>query len=341
MHGSNQTGLIVGNYLWIPTGHATGSDCRYWYTNSVEWPWHPNIMVFDKRTGERVAQDDVEIGGHQHGNWGSLSSAVVNGQRQVFWGDAHGIVHAFKAPETFPEGEVSTLEEVWRCDANPKEYRVTEDGTPMPYAAWFSNAGPRTEGWCEIIATPVYHKGRLYVALGRDKAYSGRGGKRRIGDGGVVCIDPTGSGDVTDTHKLWFTKINRTFCTPSIDEEGLLFVADHAGWVNCLDINQQGKLLWKEDIKACIWNYWQAVGDGKIYVMNEARDFHIIEADRDGGLLFHKEFRATNNPQAGMTDGILIVGTNRHLTAYGGPEFMKTHEPVATEQESSKDKASQ
>jgi hypothetical protein len=41
-----------------------------------------------------------------------------------------------------------------------------------------------------------------------------------------------------------------------------------------------------------------------------------------------------------MVDGILIVGTNRDITAYGGPEFMKTHEPVATEQEPSKDKAS-
>jgi hypothetical protein len=35
-----------------------------------------------------------------------------------------------------------------------------------------------------------------------------------------------------------------------------------------------------------------------------------------------------NNPQAGMTDGILIVGTHSTVAAYGGPEYMKTHQPM-------------
>jgi outer membrane protein assembly factor BamB len=327
MHGTHGTPLILGDYIWITTGHATGSDCANWYTNSIEHPWHPNILVFHKETGQRVAQDQIVLGSHQHGSWSSLSSAIVDGRRQVFWGDAHGYVHGFAVPDTFPEGKVSTLREVWRCDANPKHYRVMEDGTPMPYAAYMGRMGDRRIGWCEIIATPVFYKGKLYVPLARDKAYSNQEGRRRIGNGGVMCIDPTGSGDVTDTHQVWFSQINRTFCTPSIVNDKL-YIASHAGYVTCMDLRQEGKILWQEDINACIWNYWQALGDGKIYVMNEQRDFYIIEADDDGGVLFHEELAASNNPQAGMTDGILIVGTRRDITAYGGPEYMKTHKPM-------------
>lgn len=327
MHSAHGTGLILGDYLWMPTGHATGSDDSYWYVNSLDHPFHPNIMVFDKKTGKLVAQDDIPVGAHQHGNWGGLSAAEIDGKQQVFWGDAHGIVHAFEAPGSFPEGKVSTLKEAWRCDANPREYRQMEDGTPMPYAAYMG-PGPKEIGWCEIVSVPVYHEGKLYVTLGRDKAYSPGKQGRHVGRGGVVCIDPTGAGDVTDTHKLWFSEINRTFAVPSITDDGLLFVADHAGYLTCMDINDKGRILWTGDIRACIWNYFQAVGDEKVYVMNERRDFYIFQADRDGGQLFHKQMHSTNNPQVGMTDGILIVGTNRDITAYGGPEYMKTRKPM-------------
>ncbi len=332
MHGTHGTPLILGDYIWITTGHATGSDCDNWYTNSIEHPWHPNVLVFHKETGELVAQDEIILGPHQHGSWSSLSSAVINGRRQVFFGDAHGYVYGLAAPDTFPQGQVSTLEEIWRCDANPKEYRVAEDGTPMPYAAYMGQMGDRRIGWCEIISTPVYYKGKLYVSLARDKAYSNQEGKRRIGNGGVMCIDPTGTGDVTETNQVWFSQINRTFSTPSIVDDKL-FISTHAGYVKCLDLQQEGKVLWQEDITACIWNYFQAVGDGKIFVMNEQRDFYIFEADHDGGQLFHKEMAASNNPQAGMTDGMLIVGTRRDITAYGGPEYMKTHKPMSAVKE--------
>jgi outer membrane protein assembly factor BamB len=329
LHGPNGTGLLIGDYWWVPTSYSTGSDCLNWISNSIEAPFHPNIIVLDKRTGERVAEDRVIIEPFQHGQWGSLSSAVIDGQRQVFWGDGAGWVHAWKVPDSFESGKITELEEVWRCDANPADYRRLEDGTPAPYAGYQGYIyGDQRIGPCEIISAPTYYEGKLYVALGRDKAYSPAKGKRRFGGGAVVCIDPTGEGDVTDTHKVWTnTEVHRTFSTPSIVGD-LLFISDHNGYLYCLDIADKGKLVWKRDIDATIWNYFQAVGDGKIYVMNEQRGFHIFTADREGRELFAAEMDAANNPQVGMTDGILLVGTRRHIAAYGGPEYMKTHEPM-------------
>ena len=331
-HGAHGTGLIVGTYLWITSGHATGSDDENWYSDSIEHPWHPNVLVLDKHTGRIVAQDDVAVGGHQHGSWGSLSAGLVDGRMLAFWGDSAGWVHAFEVPETFPAAKRTTVREVWRCDANPAQYRRDpETAAPMPYSAYMGGMfGDQSIGPDEIISTPVFHDGKVYVTLGRDKAYGVKEGHRSIGRGGVVCIDPSGSGDVTDTHKLWTnTSVNRTFCTPSIVGD-LLFVADHAGYVHCLDIADGGKSVWKQDIHATIWNYFQAVGDNKVFVMNEDKDFFILRADREGGRLFHAEMDSANNPQPGMTDGILIVGTRKAISAYGGPEYMKTHQPMST-----------
>ncbi len=329
MHGTHTTGILLGDYWYVATGFALGSDCPNWVTNALERPWHPNIVVLDKETGELVAQDQVVVGPHQHGQWSSLSSGVVNGRRLVFWGDGFGYLHAFEAPEEFEGDGVATLEEVWRCDANPKSYRWTEDGLRRPYAAYMGGMGPQDEGPCEIIGTPVFHQGRVYVTLARDKEYSPSEGPRHIGAGAAVCIDPTGTGDVTETHKIWTnTEVNRTFCTPSV-VDGMVIFADHGGYVNGLDA-RTGETLWKEDIHACMWNYFQAVGDGKVYVMNELRGFFILKADRDGGRLFHAQVDGSNNPQAGMTDGILIVGTKRSIDAYGGPEYMQEHGPAET-----------
>ncbi len=323
MHGSHGTGVIIGDYWYQPTGYATGSDCHNWMTNSLESPWHPNLVVVNKQTGELVAQDDIVLGNHQHGSWASVSTGVVNGKQLVFWGSPYGYVHAFEAPKSFPAGQVSTLKEVWRCDANPAEYRVREDGVHLPYAAYMGQFGPRSIGWGEIVGVPVFHNGKVYVAITRDKAYSDSRKGRRIGNGAVTCIDPTGSGDVTKTHKVWTNKtINRTFCPASIVGDKLM-IATHAGYAHALKLDT-GEELWKQDIQRCIWNYWQNVGDGKLYAMNEKKDFTIIDIN-DGKILFHAELDASNNPSVGMTNGILIVGTQRSIAAYGGPEYMKAH----------------
>jgi len=85
-----------------------------------------------------------------------------------------------------------------------------------------------------------------WVTLTRDVHYNAKGkgddSHRYQGNGALVCVDPTGN--VTETHIRWLQRdLNRTFGTPSISDEGLLFVADRAGWLSCFDIQKQGERL--------------------------------------------------------------------------------------------------
>jgi outer membrane protein assembly factor BamB len=105
----------------------------------------------------------------------------------------------------------------------------------------------------------------------------------------------------------------------------MVITADHGGYLLSIDKNT-GETLWKGDFDKCIWNYFHAVGDGKVYVMNEQRDFHIFDAE-NGEELFSAQMDGQNNPQVGMTNGILIVGTTRSIDAYAGPEYLKDNKP--------------
>ncbi len=331
MHQPAGTGLIIGDQFWLPTGHGPGSDCHNWESKSVSAPFHPHVIVFDKKTGKVIAHDTFDMGPIQHGQWSSLSTGVVNGKQLVFFGDAYGYLHALEVPEIDPatiEKPVA-LKQVWYCDVNPHSYRYDEKGRLIPYKGP-GGVGPSTSGPCEIIAAPVFHNGKIYVTLTRDVHYSQhRKDKddpfakyRYWGDGALVCIDPNGEGDITKTNKVWeCTEVNRSFCPPSI-VDGLAFFADHSGYVNCVDI-KDGKLLWKFDVEATVWNYFQIAADKKLYITNERDDLFIINATREGGLISRRKLDAKNNPSVGITDGIVIVATGKSITAYKGPGYKK------------------
>ena len=124
-----------------------------------------------------------------------------------------------------------------------------------------------------MIATPVVWKNRVYVAIGQDPEH---------GDGvGILhCIDATKTGDVTHEGKVWSYKdIGRSISTVSITEDGLLFVAEYAGKIHCLDA-ETGKPYWVHDTQAHIWGS-TLVADGKLYIGTEDGNFlHLQRGQR-------------------------------------------------------------
>ena len=97
-------------------------------------------------------------------------------------------------------------------------------------------------GMSEIIATPVFYKNRVYVAIGRDAAM-GRG------RGALHCIDATQTGDISATGRIWtYQGLDRSLSTVSI-ADGLLYVADVAGRLHCVDA-ETGHCYWIHECKS-------------------------------------------------------------------------------------------
>ena len=164
-------------------------------------PDAPTLIVLDKRTGRFLARDTAPTAANMlHGQWSSPSMGTVQGRKLVFLGGGDGNCYAFEALAGVPEDPV-TLKTAWwvRLQSAGISF-VRRDGHDGPLHARRQAAKDTINklndgsfvGMSEIIATPVFYKDRVYVAIGRDPDH-GRG------RGALLCLDADQTGDSTKT----------------------------------------------------------------------------------------------------------------------------------------------
>jgi len=251
--------LLIGDLLWVGTStgisHSSGRRALY--------PDAPSLIALDKRSGRLVAVDHERIGARTwHGQWSSPAYGVVGGLPLVFYGGGDGVCYAFDARPRLEAGrQVGVLRKVWWFDCNPASLRF-RDGMPIPYKT-------PGDGPSEIIATPVFHANRVYVAVGQDPTHG-------PGRGCLSCIDATGEGDISRSGTVWqYLNIGRSVSTVAA-AEGRVYAADYAGYVHCLDA-ATGRPLWIHDTEARVWAS-PLVVDGKVFVGTEKGDMWILAA---------------------------------------------------------------
>jgi outer membrane protein assembly factor BamB len=252
---ANSSVLIHGDYVYVGTANGV-------YDGKVVLPTAPSLIALNKTTGQLVARDDGQISAKVfHGQWSSPAAITVEGRELIIYGGGDGECYAFEpvAPGTTAP---TVLKEVWNFDANPPGYRE-RNGKLIDYWSLVKKGGKDllTDGELvspsEIIGSPVIYKDRVYVTIGQDPLH-GRG------RGAVSCIDAKGHGDITASGRIWqYENIGRTLSTVAI-ADGLLYVAEHAGKIHCLDA-ETGDVKWIYDTAEEIWSSTLVV-DGKVFV---------------------------------------------------------------------------
>jgi outer membrane protein assembly factor BamB len=292
-NASNSSLIVVDDLIYACT--SNGQD---WTHVNIPSPHAPSLVAINKLTGKLAGEDDAGIGTRIfHGQWSSPSAGTVNGRPLIFFGGGDGFCYAFDAKPAKVD-DTDFLKKVWWFDCNPPDRKV-KDGKPIKY--------PAAEGPSEINATPVLWQNRIYVAVGQDPEHG-------EGVGNLLCLDPTKTGDVTQTAKIWnFDKINRTISTVSITPEGLLFINDFSGFVYCLDAHT-GKLFWTHDMKAHMWGS-TLVADGKVYTGDEDGDIVILAATKEKKVLFETNLGAPVYSTPIVANGVLYIASNTHLYA--------------------------
>ncbi|NDC63798.1 MAG: pyrrolo-quinoline quinone [Planctomycetia bacterium] len=255
---TNCSVLVLGDHLYVGTGNGV-------YDGKIVLPTAASLIVLDKRTGELLARDDGRISAATfHGQWSSPTLAESNGKRRVVYGGGDGVCHAFEPLTASAKGAggPAILREAWYFDCNPPGYR-DRGGVPIDYWA-LVRGGPReldADGMLvspsEVIGSPVFHGGRIYVGIGQDPVHG-------PGRGALSCIAVDGHGDVTRSGRVWqYLGIGRSLSTVSV-VDGLVYAAEHAGRVHCVDA-ATGRLQWVHDTREEIWSS-TLVADGKVYV---------------------------------------------------------------------------
>lgn len=299
-------------------------DGRFLYCvscNGVDAPHvkclRPNarsFIVLDTQTGKLLATDTEDLGHTMwHCLWSPPSMGTVNGKKLVFFGGADGICYAFEALTDVPN-EPTHLKKVWQYDCDPPSFRHPNGQNPFNYYIGDKRKKYSTNkddgkflGPSEIISTPVFHDGRVYVTIGQDPTH-GRG------RGLLQCIDASKEGDITHTGCVWtYDGIERTIASVAIDDhDGLLYAVDLPGRVHCLDV-KTGKPLWVYETHAETWGT-PVIADGRIYITNK-KGLTVMAAGKEPKLLATVPLGSGSYGTPVVVNGTLFITSQTNIWA--------------------------
>jgi outer membrane protein assembly factor BamB len=119
------------------------------------------------------------------------------------------------------------------------------------------------------VSQPVYYKGLVYVNSGwlfeDNKPFWSR----------QYAVDPTGKGDVTNTHVRWtFEEDVPQTATPLI-VDGFMYMVHDRGMTTCLDATN-GNVIWTEKLKGN-FNSSPIYAAGNIYFINTKGECTIVK----------------------------------------------------------------
>lgn len=287
--------LIAGDRVVCAT--SNGVD---WNHTTIPNPRAPACVMLDKNTGKLLGEEASGVSARTfHSNWSSQCFGNAGGQDQIIFGAGDGWCYGYSTTPVVGADGVATFKELWKFDCDPPTYRM-KDGKLKKYATF--------DGPSEVIATPVFYKGRVYVPIGQDPEHG-------EGIGNLSCIDASKTGDITKTGAIWsYDKIHRSLSTPAI-ADGLLFVGDFSGFVHCLDA-ETGKPYWEYDTKSHIWGSCM-IADGKVFVGTEDGDLIMLKADKTMKVVSKVDMKSPLYSSPVVANGTLFVATPTHLYAIG------------------------
>jgi outer membrane protein assembly factor BamB len=119
------------------------------------------------------------------------------------------------------------------------------------------------------------------VVCGGDRVYLAHSEENidSVAMGRVVCIDATGTGDVTKTHEVWrLDEVPAGYSSPAL-HDGTLYICDNSANLLAIDA-ASGKLRWKHSV-GTVMKGSPVVADGKIYVGEVNGKFLILKPGKD------------------------------------------------------------
>ena len=147
--------------MCIRDSFCTTSNGQDWSHLNIPAPQSPCIVALNKKDGTLAGEEAEGIGKSiLHCNWSSPSKGKIKGKDAVFFAGGDGVLYAFDTKFKKDEEGYEIFNTLWKYDCVPADYKKDKDGNEIKY--------PAAEGPSELIATPTYYKGNVYVAIGQD-----------------------------------------------------------------------------------------------------------------------------------------------------------------------------
>lgn len=176
--------------------------------------------------------------------------------------------------------EPATGQEIWRCQ----------------YGGGYS-----------VVPRPIHAQGLIFVSSSYDSP-------------SLLAIDPTGTGDVTETHLKWQTDKQAPHNPSMVAVDDMLFYVSDNGIASCVDA-KTGEKHWQERIAG---NYSASLttGDGRVYFQDEHGKATVVAASKTFELLATNTFAEGERTFAsyGVLDKSLLIRSEKHLYRFGNSQ---------------------
>jgi outer membrane protein assembly factor BamB len=226
--------------------YTTTSNGTDWTGTHLPAPDAPALVCLDKQTGKLLGEERVR---HQRPHvpvqlveprlrrGGRAADGRVRRRRRFLLRVRAG------AGRRRPEGDLALRLQPAAVQGQP------EDEKPIKYG--------NSKGVSEVVATPVIHDGRVYVATGQNP-------ESGDGVGVLTCIDATKTGDITGQRQGVGVRQDRPLAVDGRrSRAGLVYAADFSGMVTASTGSGQPK--WVHDTEGRIWGSTLVAG-GRVYV---------------------------------------------------------------------------
>jgi outer membrane protein assembly factor BamB len=297
----------------------------------VVWYGSAGLHAYDMR-GKLLWQRDL---GRQRHTWGYAASPIIHGDR-VFLNFGPGersflIALDKKSGRTLwqvdvPAGKGAKMmqwspEDMYGSWATPIVVRTANrDELIVAHPRWLVAYDPATgktlwssEGLGELVySSPVAGETaegeRVIVAV------SGFGGP-------VLAVRAGGSGDVSQSHRLWHLERSKPFLGTAVINSGYLYWIDMSGVVQCVKLSN-GETMWTERLPRSgegsgAWAS-PVLNNGNIYIMNQSGSTVVFRANpKQFEIVGVNALEEPSNSSIVISDGDLFLRTQAALWCIG------------------------
>lgn len=147
-------------------------------------------------------------------------------------------------------------------------------------------------------ARPLYAEGLVFISTGFSKSE-------------LLAVDPTGTGDVTETHVRWIETKGMPSKPSPLYVDGRLYTIEDKGVATCL-VAQTGEKVWQDRVGG---NYSASplYADGCIYFLSEEGKVTVIAAGPEFQVLAENQLDDGIVASPAVAGRSLLIRTTTHL----------------------------
>lgn len=156
----------------------------------------------------------------------------------------------------------------------------------------------------QFVSSVVFHKGLVFLTAG-------------FPDRWVMAIDPTGSGDVSNSHIVWSKKNDGGYVPSPVAAKDWGFVVTDEGLGSCWNL-QSGERYWKERLGRHYSSSGVVAGEN-VYFIDDDGLTHVLAADSDFEIRAKNPIGERCYSSPAFSNGQIFIRGEKHLFCIGKP----------------------